>query len=118
MLNARECKIRTVTALSDIIYSLSCIFMYVCIYLYIVFEELKNFRAVIFHNSHMDYFYGTGLMLFFSFEYYRCHYEMLHGECCMGQKKITQECINNDKIYTSSLLKTTIVDRTVSFAEE
>ncbi len=33
-------------------------------------------------------------------------------------KKITQECINNDKIYTSALLKTSIVDKTVSFVEE
>lgn len=87
-------------------------------YLYIVFEELKNFHAVIFHNSHMDYFYGTCLMLFFLLSI-----TDVTMKCCMenvvwDKKKITQECINNDKIYTSSLLKTTIVDRMVSFAEE
>ncbi len=38
-------------------------------------------------------------------------------KCCMG-KKIAQECINNDKTYTSALLKTSIVDKSVSFVEE
>ncbi len=97
MLNTRECKIRIVTHYLTLF---THSHVYLCIYLYIVFEELNNFHAVIFHNY-----------------YYRCHYEMSYGECCMG-KKITQECINNDKTYTSALLKTSIVDKSVSFVEE